>query len=357
MRLNQITKVQQALNKDQVFIENIVSSINNMLNTNTERVFLYQDEIRKVSCFKNRDINVFYIVEEKNGNINLYQESLDCHEIILRDDIFLENLKNQLKQKKEELYLYLKVCSITSKENAIKKNEEQKEDFKSFIESYKKENPEKEWYKIKSLIEANEKELPINTFFITYDVYTIAMFTRFLNKYFNGKDYSYDFYLKLSQKAILNNVKNVEGWHGQESFIRYMCRKYNFDKENNFEVGDGDCYVWLEEDDLFIQDQSCTFYFNKVNNENYQIYVLNTEMNSIKNEMKKVAQFLEGKNDFDIFKLLMLEVKNNEIVYINEKSYNYAFDIVISTTTTTMFEEIKDEEILKLIENERKNSK
>lgn len=346
MNLNKMSRFEFELKKNHAFIDNFRKAVTFLFDSENILTPLYKDEIREVRYFKDVENSLYYIFEKTKDGFNVYQEDLFSFN---KDKTDAENFRfaiRALKEKQEELYVFYKIFSLISKDKVIKDHEENSQKTKEIIEHIKNGDQDKKKYLpfLQDTLILDDDELNLRTSSFSCDIYTIIKLNQFFTRYANAEEYPYDFYFALSQLALEENKEYFKMWNVYTKYLRMICKIHHLNESNKFNFNDGENSVWMENDELFLKDQNSTFYFKIVDDDNYDVYLLKTECSRIEDELGLLNAYLKEptEKNIDNFRFLMLSVKDGKMVYMNEKSYGYSFNLDIGVTTGALVLKFKE---------------
>lgn len=344
--MNEINYTELAINQNKDFCEDVKKATIKFFESDNLLFPLHKDEIREVKYIRLPENDFFYIFEKKGRSLNVYWEMIHDFE---KDKKDLEHLYygiQCMKEKKDEIYSFEKVITISLFEQEHRV-EDIIEQFNIMLEHYEAENNQEKIKKVKQIIEYaknNSNDLLTNVLLTSSSIDAILNYNKLLAKYVGMKEYSHDFYLSLADEPTKISAKYLSDWVVKKNYLKKMCDVHGFTKENRFEFNDLDNHVWVQDNNLFLDDQNCTFYFEGNDDNNFTVYFLHTEYSSVEDEMVKLNNNLNGKKD-GFFEHTVLVVKDGKVVYASDSSLMYVFKLDIRYSVEAMknegLEEVK----------------
>ncbi len=291
----------------------------------------------EVKYIINEDSNLCYIfIKNQYGNIDVFVEEVNPNNI--KDDI--SYIKSRIVDA-TEMNRDISLKSVFKK-TYQKSRAEMKAELKSFIDVIKNNNNHADEKFIKSLekdlIEIDTKEVDCNEIWPSPNLWLIQDYVHFLHNYIEIEKYSDEFYQSLGQDSNIFFEGKKEDFIRKKRTIKLFCEKMGYTKEHPFDFNDADNYVWIENDNLVIDDQNCTFLFNEDNN-NLSIYFIDKEING---SIKSREDFdLKLKNNQLSLRNKVLTIKNGDVVYADGGSMMYVLSMTMDVALQSMYRYLK----------------
>lgn len=278
----------------------------------------------KVFSLKNK-INLYGY--EYNGGVYIIVDNLLEEKISVYHDFIIKNkkksdLKNILhyeieKFKHGEFNIYKSLIFEVSKDENLKKygiivSEEMRE---KVLEKIKKTSTDDQLIKVMSDA-YNVGTLICNDVNFCADCTAVKEYVDFIYS-LNGtiNIYNESFYIKNSQRVvekcniyldeIMNNVK----------FLNKVSKMNSNDKENKYDFNDGDYFYWLENENLYIEDQNI-LYVVKFKEKDITIFYVLKEREGFEKNRKQLEENIKNENT-SLIKDVAFKVENNSIKYAN----------------------------------------
>lgn len=344
--MNKVNYTEIAINKNKDFCEDVKKATIKFFESDHLLFPLHKDEIREVKYIRLPENDYFYIFEKKGKVINVYWEMIHDFEKDKKDLDHLYYGIQCMKEKKDEIYSFEKVMTINlfEQEHSV---EDILEQFNIMLTKFEEENNQEMIKKVKQVIEytkTNSEDFLSNALLTSSSIDAILNYNKLLSKYVGMKEYSHDFYLSLADEPTKISAKYLSDWIVKKNYLKKMCDAHGFTKENRFEFNDLDNHVWIQDGNLFLDDQNCTFYFEGNDDNNFTVYFLHTEYSSVEDEMAKLNNHLNNKKDV-FFEHTVLVVKDGKVIYASDSSLMYVFKLDIRYSVEAMrnkgLEEVK----------------
>lgn len=344
--MNKVNYTEIAINKNKDFCEAVKKATIKFFESDNLLLHLHKDEIREVKYIRLPENDFFYIFEKKGRVLNVYWEMIHDFEKDKKDFDHLYYGIQCMKEKKDEIYSFEKVMTINLFEQDHNV-EDVLEQFNLILKKFEAENNQEMIKKAKQVIEYtknNNDDFLANALLTSSSIDAILNYNKLLAKYVGMKEYSHDFYLSLADEPTKMSANYLSDWIIKKNYLKKMCDTHGFTKENKFEFNDLDNHVWVQDNNLFLDDQNCTFYFQGNDDNNFTVYFLHTEYSSVEDEMAKLNNHFNGKKD-GFFEHTVLVVKDGKVIYASDSSLMYVFKLDIRYSVEAMrnegLEEVK----------------
>jgi hypothetical protein len=341
-------------NKEYIFE---VTKASEKLFDSIDEVF-FQGKNREVKILRREDNTCIYVLDKQDKNLNVYWEKIEdfqddstSEELLHYTNLRLQECENGLKDD-DDGKLHLVTIHGSKRSEFLKQIGNG-----TFQEEKKPTELEKEIERVRKL-GANDEF--INKFF------SKLILAEQDPKFIKDSQYNFDCsdqpailrdYLNvLNKKGFLNTTYdekffkdlNKEGYSKRDQYLPSHWKSINYfidvSTSNNllsysqrFIYNDGDNSIHMHNDHLVVSDQTCGYYFDIKDKDNYKVYFLEKEYKGLENEIKRIEKSLES-NTIDYLKDITLEVSNGKTVYQNDM-FMHILDLCFTYTPDAMKEE------------------
>lgn len=138
------------------------------------------------------------------------------------------------------------------------------------------------------------------------------------NKGFLNTELEDSFFKRLNRRGYEKRDQSLPNIWKTINYFTDICKHNNFlSYKESFGYNDSDNSVFLHNDKLIVADQTCGYYFDIKDKDNYKIYFLEKEYKGLEKEIKRIESELEN-NTVDDLKSVVLEVRDGKTAFQND---------------------------------------
>lgn len=312
---------------------------------------------REVKVLRCSDDSGIYVLDKHGKQLNVHWEQIEdfqkdksTKELLHYDMLRLEEYeKNQKDEDNGELYILNIHGSKRSKfleqiENGTYLEEKTDNEFEKQIQKAKDMGLDQAFIdKILKLAPTLNSDPQVNLekqydFKCSSHVEILRDYTKLLNdKNFLDTKFEDNFFKGLNRKGYAKRDQKLPSMWKTINYLTDICQYNNLlNSAQKFSYNDGDNSIYMYNDHLVVADQTCGYYFDIQNKNNYKIYFLEKEYKDLSNEIVRIENELKN-NTIDELKSVVLEVKdgktvfqNDVFVYILDLCFQYGPEAIIS---------------------------
>lgn len=347
------------LNDEKEFLQDVNKSTARFFENESLEV-LYSDSNREIKGFRDEANMCVYVLDKKEDKIIV---SIDNMHSFNKNKPLKEILYWEYKEKKGKVETDLHMPKvIVINLNKVTKNNNKKvpktqEEFEKQL--FEIAITEDEKATVKEMI-INLKSFMGEQFFLnkafvkgfvdgpntecSTDAGTIQQYTQLLNeKGYMAKVYPDEFFINLNQTAIPKYQEMLADWKIGINGMKKACEENKHTSSNKaFGFNDSDNHVWVKKDNLIVTSQNVGFYFDIKDDENFVVYILNKEYQSVDKEIKRVETALK-EGTIKALQDVVLKIEDGKITNLNY-SLMYCFELDMQFSVEAM----KREDIFKV---------
>lgn len=136
------------------------------------------------------------------------------------------------------------------------------------------------------------------------------------------------FFKKLNTQGYSRRDQDLPDIWKTINYLMNVCKANNFmGYEQSFGYNDSDNSIFLHNDKLIVADQTCGYYFDIKDKDNYKVYFLEKEYEGLEKEINRIESELAN-HSIDELKSVTLEVRDGKTVFQNDV-FAYILDICL----------------------------
>jgi len=334
--------VRNALRNETQYLENIFNATEKFFNESKDLELLWDKKGRQLKAYRDDKNKLIYLIDKNGKNLTIYSDEIhdfnkkEPTKAIIYFDIMTENGR-----KLKDIYKH-KILEFGEQKGPIREDIDLKETLKQVFA----DKAEEMFKSFKFLFGDNFIK---NAEFLEYvgltqkidctsDISSINKYSKLLNKLqYMEKEYPIDFFENLNAESHKEILVKIPGLVTNIKFLIKMCEEHNFKtRKNAFEFNDADNYVWLEKGKLTVTSQNVGFYFDIYDDNNFTVYFLNKEYNSVTKEINRINKAIK-EGTLDKLGDIVLQITNGKLTAFNQ-SYMYCFELDVDYSAKAMEE-------------------
>jgi hypothetical protein len=338
------------------YIMEITKSSEKLFDSIDETFFTGKDRVVKI--LRSDDNSCIYVLDKYKKNLNVYWEKIEdfqqdnsSKKLLHYTNLRLQECEKGLEDDDNgKLYLVTIHGSKRSEfleqiENGTFQEEKKPTELEKEIERVRKLGADDEFINkfFSKLILAEQEPKFIKDsqydFNCSHQADILRDYITVLNKEgFLTTSYDENFFKNLNKQGYSKRDEYLSDiWKSINYFIDISNSNNLLSYEQRFIYNDGDNSVHMHNGHLVVSDQTCGYYFDIQDKDNYKIYFLEKEYKGLSNEIERIEKALKN-NTIDDLKDITLDVCNGETVYQNDM-FMHILDLCFTYGPAAMKEE------------------
>lgn len=326
--------VKETLLKDRGFIMEMTQASEKLFDSIPNTFFTGKD--REVKILRVED--GIYVLDKYGEKLNVcwqgiedFEKKKSTKELLHYDNLRLQECEEKLKDDdKGDLYLLTihsskRIEFLEQIEKGTYKEEDKEDTFEKQIQKMKDMGLDDAFIeKMKKFITVKKND-PTTVLEEQYEfncsghVDILRDYTKVLNnKGFLNTELEDSFFKRLNRQGYAKRDQSLPKiWKNINYFID-VCKHNNFiSYKESFGYNDSDNSVFLHNDKLIVADQTCGYYFDIQDQDNYKIYFLEKEYKGLEKEITRIEGELAN-NTVDDLSSVVLEVRDGKTAFQND---------------------------------------